>query len=74
MKVKFEINTETEDQAKQKILRLAKADDMAMFIWELVHNGWREWKHDDSYDHQPAWDKIHELLDEFGINPDELIN
>lgn len=51
--------------------RLAKADDMASFIWELVHNGWRDFKHTD-YDYQKAWDKIHELLDEHGINIDDL--
>ena len=56
----------------QEIKRLAKADDMAMFIWELVHNGWRDFKHTD-YDYQPAWEKIHELLGQFNINIDDLI-
>ena len=55
----------------QEIKRLIKADDMAGFIWELVHNGWREFKHTD-YEYEKAWDKIRELLDEYGINPDEL--
>lgn len=66
MKVTFE----TED--KQEIQRLAKSEDMALFIWELVHNGWREFKHTD-YDYQRSWDKIHELLEEYNINIDELI-
>ena len=55
----------------QEIKRLIKADDMAGFIWELVHNGWREFKHTD-YEYEKSWDKIRELLDEYGINPDEL--
>ena len=54
-----------------EIRRLSKADDMATFIWELVHNGWREFKHGD-YDYKPAWDKIHELLEQFDINIDDL--
>lgn len=59
----------TEDE--QEIKRLAKSNDMAQFIWELVHNGWRDFKHTD-YDYQPAWDKINELLEEHKINIDDL--
>ena len=51
--------------------RLAKANDMAMFIWELVYNGWREFKYTD-YDYQKAWNKINDLLDEFGIDIDDI--
>lgn len=54
-----------------EIKQLAKAPDMAMFIWQLVHNGWRDFKHTD-YDYGPAWDKIGELLDEYNITPDDL--
>ena len=61
---------ETEDP--KEIIQLAKASDMASFIWELTHNGWREFKHTD-YDYEKAWDKINELLEEFNINPDELM-
>lgn len=45
---------------------------MACFIWELINNGWREFKHTD-YDYRPAWEKINEMLNEYGINPEELI-
>lgn len=55
-----------------EIKRIAKSTDMAMFIWELVHNGWREFKHED-YDYQKSWDKIHELLKEYDININDLI-
>lgn len=51
--------------------RLVKANDMAVFIWELVHNGWREFKYGD-YDYNPAWDKIRSLLEEHGIDIDDL--
>ena len=60
---------ETEDEMEAK--RLAKAGDMASFIWELVHNGWREFKHTD-YDYQKAWDVIHRLLEEHSININDL--
>lgn len=55
-----------------EIKRIIKSQDMAMFIWELVHNGWREFR-DTDYDYEPAWKKIQELLDEHNINIDELI-
>jgi hypothetical protein len=61
----------TSDPQEQKIL--VKANDMAMFIWELVHNGWREYKHTD-YDYEKAWGKIHDLLEEHNINIDDLVN
>ena len=67
MKVAFE----SEDS--MEIKRLSKADDMAMFIWELVHNGWREFKHTD-YDYTKAWDKINALLKEHNIDIDDLTN
>lgn len=61
---------ETEDP--KEIIQLAKASDMAAFIWELTHNGWREFKHTD-YDYEKAWYKINELLEEYNINPNELM-
>lgn len=56
---------------QEEIKRLAKADDMANFIFDLVHNKWREFKGTD-YDYQPAWDKINELLDEHNIQIDDI--
>jgi hypothetical protein len=63
------VTFQSEDE--QEIKRLAKADDMAMFIFELVHNGWREFKHTD-YNYQPAWDKINELLEQYNITINDL--
>ena len=62
---------ETEDSQEAK--RLAKTNDMASFIWDLVHNGWREFKHTD-YDYEKAWNKIHQLLKDYHIDIDDLIN
>lgn len=61
-----------ESEDSQEIKRLAKSEDMAFFIWELVHNGWRDFKHTD-YDYQRAWTKIHELLEEHHIDIDDLM-
>lgn len=67
MKAKF--TTKNSQETK----RLAKADDMASFIWELVHNGWREFKHT-NYEYEKAWDKINSLLEEYNIDIDDLWN
>lgn len=56
----------------QEIKRLSKADDMAMFIFELVHNAWREFKETD-YEYEKAWNKINSLLEEHCIDIDDLI-
>ena len=55
----------------KEIKRLSKSMDMALFIWELVHNGWRDFKHTD-YNYRPAWEKIHSLLEEYNIDVDDL--
>ena len=56
---------------KKQAKRLVKADDMASFIWELKNNGWREFKYTD-YDYHPAWDKINQMLNDAGIDIDDL--
>jgi len=60
---------EAEDEQEAK--RFVKSGDMAMFIWELVNNGWRDFKHTD-YDYEPAWKKIRKLLEEHKIDIDDL--
>lgn len=55
-----------------EMIRLAKSEDMALFIVELVNNGWREFKNTD-YDYQKSWDKITQLLDKYNINVDDLV-
>ena len=66
MKVIFESDEPTE------IKRLSKSNDMAFFIWELVHNGWREFKNTD-YDYEKAWDQILKLLSKHNIDIDDLV-
>jgi hypothetical protein len=66
MNVEFKSNDPTE------IKRLAKSQDMAMCLWEIVHNGWREFK-DTDVDYQRVWEKIDEIMAENNINIDDLI-
>lgn len=57
----------------QEIKRLAKATDMASFIFDLVMNLWRDFKYTD-YDYEPAWEKIRDLLKEHRIDIEDLIS
>ena len=70
--IEFDLN-EPEDRTEH--LRCVKALDMACFIWELKHNFWRKWKHDDSdFNLDTYKEALHELMEEHNINPDELTN
>jgi len=61
--------------------RAIKSLDMAMALWDIVHNTKKglEWsmegKEIDKYDAlELVYEKIHEILDDHNINTDELIN
>jgi hypothetical protein len=61
--------------------RAVKSLDMAMALWDIVHNTKKglEWsmegKEIDKYDAlELVYQKIHEILDDHNINTDELIN
>ena len=61
--------------------RAVKSLDMALAIWEIVHNTKKglEWsmegKEIDKYDAlELVYEKIHEILNDHNINTDELIN
>jgi hypothetical protein len=60
--------------------RAVKSLDMAMALWDIVHNTKKglEWsmegKEIDKYDAlELVYEKIHEILDDHNINTDELI-
>ena len=67
MKVTFE----SEDILEIK--QLAKSGDMVCFIFELVHNSWREFKGTD-YDYEPYRQKILSMLEDYRIDIDDLID
>lgn len=61
-------------------LRAVKSLDMALAIWEIIHNTKKslEWsmegKEMDKYDTlELVYEKIHEILDQHNIKIDELI-
>jgi murein L,D-transpeptidase YafK len=72
MKAILEFNLEDPEDTLA-YAKCLKASDMASFIWELQHNFWRKWKHDetdftlDRYK-EALWD----LMEEHNLNTDEL--
>lgn len=46
-----------ETEEPLEIKRVAKSADMAMCLFEIIHNGWRDFKHTD-YDYQKSWIKF----------------
>jgi hypothetical protein len=76
--LEFDLNDSDDTMAH---LRAVKSLDMAMALWDIVHNSKKglEWsmedKEIDKYDAlELVYKKIHEILDDHNINTDELIN
>jgi hypothetical protein len=44
---------------------------MALCLWEIIHNGWREFE-DTDYDYEKSWDKIKVILADHNIDVDDL--
>lgn len=72
MKAILEFDLDNPDDIESH-LRCVNADKMAEFIWELQHNFWREWKHDDSeFNLETYKEALSKMLEEYNINPDEF--
>ena len=50
-------------------LRCIHSTDMAAFIWELEHNFWRKWKHDETdFNLDNYKDELSDLMNEYNID------
>lgn len=56
-----------------EIKRLSKANEMAICLFEIANNGWREFK-DTDVDYKRVWDTIHEIMVDNNINIEDLID
>jgi len=80
MKAQLNFDLENLDD-EMEIKRCLKSTEMALVLWELVHNSKKslEWKMEaDTINRYDALDmvfeRISELLEEYDINIDKLIN
>ena len=73
MKAILEFDLEKHED-RMSHLRCVKAPDMAAFIWELQHNFWRKWKHNEEFFTLERYQEaLGELMEEHGINLEDLI-
>ena len=73
MKATLEFDLNDADD-KLKHLRCIHSTDMAAFIWELEHNFWRKWKHDETdFNLDNYKDELSDLMNEYNIDIDNLI-
>ncbi|TSA59757.1 MAG: hypothetical protein D4R41_02745 [Sediminibacterium sp.] len=80
MKAELHFNLDDADDSMAHT-RCIKATDMALVLWELVHNSKKslEWKMESNsinrYDAlDMVFERISELLEEHDVNVDKLIN
>ena len=72
MKAKLEFDM-TDQEENQAHLQCVNANKMAGFIWELKHNFWRKWKHNETDFNLDNYKRaLADLMEEHNINPDEL--
>ena len=72
MKAILEFDLENPED-RMSHLRCVKSLDMACFIWELKHNFWRKWKHDETdFTLDNYKEALYELMEEYNINTYEL--
>jgi len=73
MKATLTFDLDNPDDVKAH-LKCIQAENMAHFIWELRHNFWRKWKHnEDNFTLDNYKEALGELMEECGINIDNLI-
>jgi len=70
--LEFDLDNNDDEMAMKRAM---KSTDMASFIWELQHNFWRKWKHDETdFNLDTYRESLSDLLDAHNINIDELID
>jgi hypothetical protein len=63
---------DTEDRMAH--MRCVNSLNMALFIWELKHNFWRKWKHDETDFNLDSYkEALAELLEEHNVNIETLL-
>jgi len=75
VEIKFKINDEDYFDNNKKALRILTADNMALLLWEIKHNMWREWKHnEDKLTLDNLREKLADLFDGYEVSIDNLID
>jgi len=68
--IKYDLSDPEDEQALQRAMNSL---DMALYIWEILHNGKRRFKHSENVDADDVWEYLWEELKEHKIDIDKLI-
>jgi hypothetical protein len=69
--LEFDLSNPEEEYAHRRCMDSSK---MASVLFEITHNLKRKWKHSENQpDLEEVFQEIHNLIDEYGINIDELM-
>lgn len=68
--IKYDLSDPEDEMALQRAMN---SFDMALFIWEVLHNGKRRFKHSENVDVDEIWEYLWELAREHKIDIDKLV-
>lgn len=68
--IKYDINDPEDEKALQRAMNSL---DMAMYIWEILHNGKRHFKHNENATIDDVFEYLWQTANEHRINIDKLI-
>ena len=68
--IKYDLNDPEDEKAFQ---RAVNSLDMALYIWEILHNGKRHFKHLDELNIDDIWEYLWQQANDHKIDIDNLI-
>lgn len=68
--IKYDLSDPEDEQALQRAMNSL---DMALYIWEILHNGRRRFEDSENLDIHDVWEYLWEELKDHKIDIDKLI-
>lgn len=68
--IKYDLSDPDDEMALQ---RAVNSQDMAFYIWEILHNGKRRFKYSENVDVDDVWEYLWEELRNHKIDIDKLV-
>jgi len=68
--IKYDLNEPEDEQALQRAMNSL---DMALYIWEILHNGKRRFEYSENLDIHDVWEYLWDELKNRRIDIDKLI-
>ena len=68
--IKYDLSDPEDEQALQRAMNSL---DMALYIWQILHNGKRRFEHSENVDIDDVWEYLWEELRNHKIDIDKLV-